>query len=126
MSESHSRIEQYDETEPFIVLPVDVARYNEDEDEFNKNSPRRLFNFLTGAIISLFVGVFAGLRSREFLESVVYAFLFSGEGILCEAISKLVPTEALRVSIHRFAILFAETAACSVFTYITKRRLGAL
>ena len=67
------KLEEIDKKENWkpqeIVKPED---FNEDEKEEQAKSPRRVLNFLAGAVFSLFIGIYAGLRSREIFECVGY------------------------------------------------------
>ena len=104
-----------------IIKPED---YNEDEKEEQAHSPRKVLNFLAGAMFSIFIGVYAGLRSREIFECVVYAFMFFAEALLAETVSKVLPTYNFKQSLHRFALLFCLTAMCSIISGILKRIFG--
>ena len=103
------------------VKPED---FNQDEKDAQAHSPRKVLNFLAAAIFSVFIGVYAGLRSREIFESVVYCLMFAAEGILAEAVSKVLVSYNLQQAMHRFALLFALTAVCSIVSGILKRIFG--
>ena len=81
-------------------------------------------DFLAAAIFSLFIGVYAGLRSREIFEGVVYCLMFVSEAILAEAISKTLASYNMQQNLHRFALLFMLTALCSAVCGILKRIFG--
>ena len=104
-----------------IVKPED---YKEDEKEEQARSPRKVLNFLAGAIFSLFIGVYGGLRSREIFECVVYGIMFFAEAILSETVSKVLPTYNLQQSLHKFALLFTLTGICSIISGVLKRLFG--
>ena len=104
-----------------IVKPED---FNQDEKEAQAHSPRKVLNFLAAAIFSLFIGVYAGLRSREIFECVVYCLMFASEAVLAEAVSRVLVSYNMQQALHRFALLFSLTATCSVVCGILKRIFG--
>ena len=102
---------------PQDLVPED---FKHDEQEERKNSPRRVISFLIATVISIFVGVYSGLRSRELFESFVYTLMFLGEAGVCKIISKMLPTSSLQNSTHRFSLLFTLTAAFSISIGLSK------
>ena len=118
-------IEEIDKKENWkpqeIVKPED---FKEDEKEELARSPRKVLNFIAGAIVSIFIGVYGGLRSREIFECVVYGIMFFSEALLTETVSKVTPTYNWKQSMHNFALLFTLTGVCSIISGMLKRLFG--
>lgn len=117
-------IDDIDKEQKTKLKEIKPEDFKQDEKEEAENSPRKVINFLFGTLISIIIGIYAGLKSRELFESVVYCAMFSSEAILCETISKNVITYSFKISLHRFALLFALTAVCCIICGILTRIFG--
>jgi hypothetical protein len=76
------------------------------QDDSNDVAPKKIVNKVFGILISISIGIFAGMSCKSINESLLYSALFLGECFICICISGIVKTLSLKSSIISFAIYF--------------------
>ena len=117
-------IEAADAEENWDPQQITIGENDEEDLVDIGESPRQLVNFIIGILSSIFIGIYAGFISREFIEAAVIAAMFFGEAILCGAISNIVKDAYFQNITFRYSLLFALTAGCVLVCGFSKVLFG--
>ena len=80
------------------------------QDDSNEGAPKKMLNKVFGILVSISIGIFAGMSCKSINESLLYSALFLGECFICICISGIVKTLSLKNSIISFAFYFGVCA----------------
>lgn len=99
--------------------------YEEEEEEWETKSPRAIFNLAVCAVFAIIIGIYAGIRSRDFYEMGTFTFMFIGETALAEVLSRALEFhQRFHAAAHKFAVLFASSAVICVIVHVLNRIFG--
>ena len=112
-SQPERTIEKIDEKEKWDPKDIIVEIWKQDEEHQLQNSPRKVFTIVSSICASILVGVFAGMRSRDFVEVFVFTVLYLSLAILSATIQKIMTTYVLINTFKRFTYLLIAAATIS-------------
>jgi hypothetical protein len=93
------------ERTPFLSEPSTLSS--------DTHTTKTLWSKIYGVLVSVVLGIYAGLACETVQESWMYAVMFIGEALICACIAGIIQSPSLRRSVTGFAIYFVVSA---VFT----------